>query len=83
MLSVSSENLLRGGQAGGSELMNQALCPTWLGGAESKREGGNNKLGNSFLERRTGFIHKGVLSAWLGDVALGGKVDGKQHKPTV
>ena len=54
--------------------MNQALCPTWLGGAESKREGGNNKLGNSFLERRTGFIHKGVLSAWLGDVV---KVVGK------
>ena len=39
-------------------------------------------LGNSFVERRTGFIHKGVVSAWLGDVALGGKVDGKQHKPT-
>ena len=44
--------------------MNQALCPTWL-----RVEGGG--LGNSFLERRTGFIHKGVVSARLGDVALG------------
>ena len=49
--------------------MNQALCPTWLGGVESRGRG----LGNSFIERRPGFIHKGVVSAWLGDVALGGK----------
>ena len=58
---------------GGSELMNQALCPTWLGGVESRGRG----LGNSFIERRPGFILKGVVSAWLGDVALGVKVDGK------
>ena len=56
----------------GSELMNQALCPTWLGGAESRGKGGIISW-VSFVESRTGFIHKGVVSAWLGDVALGGK----------
>ena len=31
--------LVRLSSLGGSELMNQALCPTWLGGAESRGRG--------------------------------------------